>query len=393
MHLDPLLPPLFLVLLAILLLGILLQVLRQPSVVAYLIAGVVIGPHCLAVISDQDLVGKLGAIGVVLLLFFVGMEVSPRSLAANWRVAIIGTALQIAISVGCVLAMGAWLDWPLNRSIVLGFVISLSSTAVLMKLLKDAGELETDVGRNVVAVTLTQDLALIPMLAIIGAMGGSGFDVGELSLQLVGGALLIGLAVWSARPQGIRLPLGKRVRSDHELQVFSAAALVIGLALVSGAFHLSTALGAFVAGLLIGAAKETEWVYRSLDPLRVVFVAMFFVSIGMLIDLEFVLAQAWTIAALVFAVLVTNNFINAIVLRMLGDSWRDGMYAGAMLAQIGELSFVLAAVAAQIGIIAGYGYQMTISVIALSLLVSPAWITIMRAVLGIRRHVVAAPSA
>ncbi len=382
MHLDPIMPYLVGAILAVLVLGIFLRYIRQPYVIGYLIAGVILGPHGIAFVEDEALLGRLGAIGVVLLLFFIGMEVTPRKLIDNWKVAVIGTTLQIVISVGVVWPLGAYLEWPFERIILMGFVISLSSTAVVLKLLQDWQEFDSKVGQNVLVILLAQDLAIIPMLMILAAMGDSQTDAGNIWLQLIGAIAIGSIVVYIALKETIRLPLSNLLRDDHEIQIFAALAICLGLSLLTGLAGLSTALGAFVAGMIIGAAKETQWVHHSLESFRVVFVALFFVSIGMLVNLEFI-QQHWVqISALVLLVIITNTFINGAILRALGENWRDSLYAGTMLSQIGEFSFVLAAVGIQAHIISDYGYQMTVAVISISLLISPPWIMFIKHVLG-----------
>jgi len=385
MHLDPIMPYLVAAILAVLVLGIFLRSIRQPYVIGYLIAGIILGPHGIAFVEDEALLGRLGAIGVVLLLFFIGMEVAPRKLIDNWKVAVIGTILQIVISVGVVWPLGAYLDWPLERIILMGFVISLSSTAVVLKLLQDWQEFDSKVGQNVLVILLAQDLAIIPMLMILAAMGDSQTDAGNIWLQLIGAIAIGSIVIYIALKETIRLPLSKLLRNDHEIQIFAALAICLGLSLLTGLAGLSTALGAFVAGMIVGAAKETQWVHHSLESFRVVFVALFFVSIGMLVNLEFV-QQHWVqISALVLLVIITNTFINGAILRALGENWRDSLYAGTMLSQIGEFSFVLAAVGIQAHIISDYGYQMTVAVISISLLISPPWIMFVKYFL--KRHI------
>ncbi len=374
MHLDPIMPYLVGAILAVLVLGIILRSIRQPYVIGYLIAGVILGPHGIALVEDEILLSRLGAIGVVLLLFFIGMEISPRKLIDNWKVAVIGTLLQIIISVGFVWPLGTFLEWPVERIVLMGFVISLSSTAVVLKLLQDWQEFDSKVGQNVLVILLAQDLAIIPMLMVLSAMGGSHADSGNLWLQLMGAIIIVIIVGYIAVKETIHLPLGKLLRNDHEIQIFAALFICLGLSLLTGLAGLSTALGAFVAGMLIGAAKETQWVHHSLESFRIVFVALFFVSIGMLVDMEFIMNHWLQIGALVFLVILTNTFINGAILKVLGESWRDSLYAGTMLSQIGEFSFVLAAVGIQAHIISDYGYQMTVAIISISLLISPPWI-------------------
>lgn len=375
MHIDPLIPPLVGVVAVVLVLGLVLQAFRQPQLVGYIIAGFIIGPAGLGIVTDAALIEHLGSIGVTLLLFFIGMEVSPYHFVRGWRVAIFGTLFQILVSVGCVAVLGSWLDWSLGRIVLLGFVISLSSTAVVLKLLKDRGELQTRSGNNVLLILLTQDLAVVPMLIVISLLSGERPDSAVLIKQAVGGIAVVALAVFILTRQHVRLPLARRVRQDHELQVFAALLLCFGLAFITGSLGLSSALGAFVAGMIVASAKETEWVHQALEPIRVVFIGILFVSMGMLIDAGFV-AQYWLlIVLLVVGVFLTNTFINAFVLKALGESWHDSFYSAALLAQIGEFSFILASVGIQAGIIEQFSYQVTIATIALSLLVSPLWIS------------------
>lgn len=386
MHLDPIMPALVASLVAILIIGLLLRRFRLPHVVGYLIAGIVLGPHGLALITDDDVLSRLGAIGVVLLLFFIGMEVSPKRLLTNWKVAVIGTLFQILISIGCVWVLGQWLDWPLARSILLGFVISLSSTAVVLKILQDWGELDSEVGQDVLGVLLVQDLAIIPMLIVIGFMGGEPPTLATIALEIIGGVVMLGLVTWLIVKETIHLPLSSWLQDDHEMQVFAAFIICFGLALFTGIMGLSTALGAFAAGMLVATARETQWVHHILEPFRVVFITLFFVSIGMLVDLRFLVENWPQITLLVIAVYLTNTLVNAVILRLLGDDWHGSLYAGALLSQIGEFSFVLAAVGLQASIITDYGYQVVIAVIAVSLLLSPFWIMLLKKLLGLGKH-------
>jgi CPA2 family monovalent cation:H+ antiporter-2 len=212
------------------------------------------------------------------------------------------------------------------------------------------------------------------MLIVVGVMSGEKLDPQTLTLQICGAVLTLALLAWMTVGKHVHVPLGKKLRGDHELQVFFAFGLCLGLALLTGLFQLSSALGAFVAGMLVGVARETNWVHHRLEPFRVVFVAVFFVSIGMLVDVRFVMDNLILIVAMVAAVFFGNTVINATVLRVLGDPWRYSIYAGAHLAQIGEFSFVLAAVGVKNDLISGYAYQFAVAVIALSLALSPAWI-------------------
>lgn len=389
MHIDPLIPPLVGLITAILLMGLLLRFFQQPQLVGYILAGILIGPHGLQLLTDQATIEHLGAIGVTLLLFFIGMEVSPQQLYRGWRIAILGTVFQVLISVGCTWLIGYWLEWSLARIILLGFVISLSSTAVVLKLLKERGELHTPAGENVLLILLAQDLAVVPMLIALSWLSGREPATNELLLQLLGGIGILGLTAWVLWKKEIHIPFAAQLKKDHELQVFAALLLCFGLAFVTGSLGLSAALGAFVAGIVVASAKETDWVHHALEPFRVVFVAILFVSVGMLIDIRFILDTWPHLLALVAGVLLTNTFINAGILRSLGQDWSSSLYAGGLLAQIGEFSFVLASFGMQSGIISEFGYQTTIAVISLTLVLSPAWISLIGAMSRYHRQATA----
>ncbi len=374
MHMDPMMPYFVGGIAAILILGIILRRFNQPHVVAYLVAGALLGPSGLGFIDDREVIVRLGEIGVVLLLFFAGMEFSLPSLLSRWKVPVVGTFLQIAVSMGATIALGYSLGWPLARGVLLGFVISLSSTGVVLKLLRDRNETDETVGGDVVGILLVQDIAIVPMLITINLLGGESPSLTTVLTQALGGIAVILLLVFVARHPTIRLPFGHWLRSDHELQVFSAFLIAFGFALLSGAAGLSTALGAFVAGIVVGAAKETEWVHQALHSFYVLLLAFFFVSVGMLLDFGFLFQNAAVVGGLLIAVLLSNTLINACILRVLGRNWKDSLYGGTLLAQVGEFSFVLAAVGQQTGYITDVAHKIVIGVIALSLLASPFWI-------------------
>ena len=382
MHFDPILLKLVGCLLVILMIVLVTRRLQQPHVVGYLLSGIVLGPAGLGFVQEPETLARVGEFGVVLLLFFVGMETTPHRLLASWRVTFLGTGAQIFGSVFLMGLVGWWLHWPVSRIVLTGFVLSLSSTAVVLNYLRDSGQLKAKIGRDALGILLAQDLALIPMLILVGVLGGNTPDAGSLALQIIGAILSIALLAWMTWGKHVHLPMGEKLRADHELQVFFAFGLCLGLALITGLFHLSTALGAFMAGMLVGVARETNWVHHRLEPFRVVFVAVFFISVGLLVNVHFALENIALILFLTISVFIGNTAINAAVLRALGDPWRYSIYAGAHLAQIGEFSFVLAALGVQAELISEFSHQLTIAVITLTLLLSPTWILIVGRVQG-----------
>ncbi|MDB5973383.1 MAG: transporter, family [Nevskia sp.] len=374
MHYDPFMLKIVAAILGILGVAFISRALRQPHVVGYLAAGILLGPHGLALLTERATLSRIGEFGVLLLLFFIGMENNPRDLLTRWRITFIGTAVQIGASVGAIWLLGWWLGWGHSRIILLGFVVSLSSTALVLNYLRETGQTEAKIGKDALGVLLAQDLAVIPMLIVIDFFGNDGISGETIALQLVGGALALALLSWIVWGKNLRLPFSEKLRGDRELQIFVAFALCLGFALLAEGFELSASLGAFLAGMLVGAARETEWVADRMEPFRVVFVAVFFVSVGLLVSLDFVVEHAMLVGFIALAVLLGNTAINALIFHALGDPWRYSIYAGAHLAQIGEFSFVLAAVGVQSGLITNFEYQLVIAVISATLLLSPAWI-------------------
>lgn len=380
MHVDPLLPSLVAALWVVVLLALVGRRLGQPMPVVYITAGIALGPFGLQVLEDSKALTHIGEYGVILLLFLLGTEIRLERLLASWRTPVFGLALQIAASVLSVAALGTWLEWPLGRTVLIGFVISLSSTAVVLRLLDTRKLGGTEIGADVLAVLLAQDLAVAPMVVCIGLLGGHGADVLELSLQGIGAVVLLGAVAYAAHRGHLEIPLAQTLRSDSELQVFAGLLFALTVALFAALVGLSAAFGAFVAGVLVGASAEAHWIHERLHPLRVVLVAVFLAAVGTLLDLNFLFENLGVVALLAALALLTNTLINALTLRVLGRTWAEAWLGAALLSQIGEFSFVLAALGLEVGIISDVGYQLALSVIATTLLMSAVWITLVELV-------------
>lgn len=378
MHMDPLLPGFVAAAFGILLVGAISRRLRQPYVVGYILAGVFLGPHGAGVFEDVASLTRVGEVGVILLLFFIGMEVDVSRLVTNWRISVVGTAAQIVLSVLSIAVIGAVFDWRIQRVILIGFAISLSSTALVLTILRGRRELETEAGQDALGILLVQDVAVVPMLIVIGMFAGGRPQAQQVLLQLLGGAVFVGLLLLLVRGKRITLPFARVLRADHEMQVFGGFLLCFGMSMLSGQLGLSTALGAFAAGLVVSSARETAWLHERLEPFHVLFVAIFFVSIGALLDLPYLVEHWEVLLILVVAALSTNTLINAGILRWLGRPWGASLYVGALLAQVGEFSFVLAAVGKQANIIGDQAYQNVIGLIAGTLVLTPLWLALLR---------------
>lgn len=375
MHSEPLFPLFVVVMLGVLIVTIVLKKLKQPYVVAYLLTGILLGPYGLKLIQDQENLARLGEIGVILLLFFAGMEVSPRKFAENWKVPTIGTMLQMLVTSFIVSIIGYVLDWSLAKILLFGAVISLSSTAVVLKLLNDNGSMKTRLGQNVLGVLLIQDLAVVPMLIIIRIIGGEEPSVSQILIQVVGGILVISIAAIMAVKKNIKIPFISVLGKDEEMRVFAALVICFGMAELTESLELSLALGAFIGGMIVSTVEETEWVGHSLSTVKTIFMALFFISIGMLIDLNLFWNHISLFISLLLLTYVLNTTINALIFKALRQRTDEALIGGAMLSQIGEFSFVLISMGYVSGILSDTMYQYCITLISLSLLFSPLWIS------------------
>ena len=372
--LDPIIIMIAVLAIFVILISLLLRKFKQTYIIGYIFVGILLGEHGFSVVKDSQSVYLLGEIGVILLLFFIGMEINLIDFIKRWKVAVVGTLSQIILSVLIVFLIGNYLNWSVARSVVLGFVIALSSSAVVIKLLQDKKLIETRVGKNVLSILLAQDIALVPLLIIIAQLGGQTQETSQIILMSVGAILIVGTLIYIYIKKSISFPFANKIERDHELQVFMAIFFCFGGALITMFFGLSAALGAFVGGIIMNAAREADWIHHTLHSFRVLFVSFFFIGIGLQIDLNFIYTNIWSLTTAVLVVFLTNQFVNALVLKLFDCNYREAFLGGAYLAQIGELSFLLSSTALALGIIGNFGYNFTISLISLTLIISPFWI-------------------
>lgn len=382
MHMDPIIQDFTGIILLILFVGFVLSRLKIPYVIAYLVVGVMIGPSGFGFVEDTTVLHRIESIGVLLLLFFVGMEICLPCLFSVWKISILGTFLQFSLTIGCVAVLGYFMDWHLVEIVFIGSVISISSTAVILKILDEWNEAKSPVGQDVVSILIVQDIAVIPIIILIELVGGKELSLYELALQGSGALIIGGSLVFLLKKKEFHLPFAGYFKGNHEMQVFGAMILCFGFAFLTEMLHLSGALGAFLAGIIVGTAKETEWIHDNLDSFRVLFVALFFTSIGMLVDLSFIYRHWQEVAFLTMTAILTNTFINAGIMKLLGIEWKRSLYAASLLSQIGEFSFVIVSVGLHAHIVGQEFYQMAIAVISSTLLISPFWISSVKKLVG-----------
>jgi CPA2 family monovalent cation:H+ antiporter-2 len=354
--------------------------LKQPAIVGYIFAGVVLGPYGLGLIQSAEGIDFFAELGLLLLLFIVGIELSLQSFKQIYKIALFCAVLQTGVAMGLTWIIGGMFGWSFETSLVLGFVLALSSTAVGIKMLQDIGEFDTQAGRITMGVLIAQDLLIIPMLVTVQSLGGEGSGLnlmlGVKLLAAVG--VLAGVVVLLTQRGRITLPWSAYLKTHAEMAPLANIGFCFIAAAISGYIGLSPSYGAFLAGLIIGASTDRRPAFIMVAPIQSIMLMVFFLSIGLLLNLGFVLENLLTVMLLVFVVLIAKTAANISILNLLGQKWEHAFISGLVMAQIGEFSFALAKAGVGSGALDRDAYQLALSVIALSLILSPFWLTTAR---------------
>lgn len=379
MHLDPNLIAIAVVFSVALVCGLLLMRIKQPAIVGYILAGVILGPSGFGIIGETEAAKTLAELGVLLLLFLVGMELSLRAFKTVYKTALLVVIIQIGLAVLATSGIGALMSWSYEQGILLGFVLALSSTAVTVKVLSDMGELRSPFGRITVGVLIGQDLAVIGMLLVIEALNpNAAFDYSIIWRSAVAVVIVFALVWFLSRRERMRLPLRSAFFADREVVPIAALAFCGVCATAAGLLGLSTAFGAFLAGLVVGNSSERRIVMRGTKPIESVLLVVFFLSVGLLIDANFFIEHLGTLFVVLLLATVTKGVINVAALRVAGEPWERAVLAGVAMGQIGEFAFVIAGIGLTVGAINTDGYKIAVAVIAMSLMLGPAWMALER---------------
>ncbi len=354
--------------------GIVLERFRQPAVLGYILAGLLLGPSVLGVVENRDLVSILAEIGVLLLLFLVGLELNLNDFKKVWLVALGCTVLQIVGSLTVVLLVGKLFSLGLGLSVVLGCGIALSSTAVAVKMMASLGELKTPAGRVTIGVLIAQDLVIVPMMVILRNFGGDTFDSQMIIKLLAAVVLLVSLIMILGRRKKIDLPFLTFLKEQEDLLPLLCVGFCFGLATLSGLLGFSAAYGAFLAGLILGNTTAHDALLQVTKPIQSIFIMVFFLSVGLLMDLQYIWQHIWTVIVLLFVITIGKSVFNIVTLRLLGKPWPRAFLSGLLLAQMGEFTFLLTSVGLGAHLITPEDSKLIISLAALSLTFSPLWL-------------------
>ena len=353
--------------------GMIAHRLRQPVILGYLIIGAVVGPHALGFVGDLELIEAAATMGVALLMFTLGLEVSFAQLRQVGKVGLWGGIAEILITFALGVAVASALfGWSLSSAVVFGLVISLSSTMVCLKILMERGELDSMHGRIMIAILILQDISVVLMMIVMPILGDSGQNL-PLTLAIATGKaiLFVGIAIVSGvwllpwlmgRVGGVR---------SRELFLLTVLVLCLGTALGTQILGLSVVFGAFLIGLVL---RETRFVHQALaeiTPLRDIFAALFFVSLGMLLDPRFIVDYWWLVATTVALIISMKFLVVFSIVRFFGYSGGVALLVGAGLFQIGEFGFILAAGGVNAGIISAESYSLIIASAIITMLLTP----------------------
>ncbi len=359
--------------LSALLCGMLMTRLKQPALVGYIIAGALLGPSAFGVVQNRQQIVGLAELGILLLLFLIGIELSVRAFIVTWKIALTAVAMQIAGSLCAIFLCSAILGFTIAESILLGFVVALSSTAVAIKILEETGQLRTRTGRIVVAILIGQDLAFLPMLLIVENIAGGTLGIWAICQIILSIGVLAAL-VQILNTRRVNLPFARIVMGNVDLSPLTGLVYCFGSGALFGLIGLTPAYGAFLAGLIIGKSNQREPMKLAVRPVQSVLVMVFFLSIGLLIDLKFIMDNVGTVLVLLLIVTLFKTALNISILRVLGETWKRATIQGLTLSQLGEFSFLLAAAGLSTGTMGSDESRLVIAVTVLSLAISPLWL-------------------
>lgn len=348
-----------------------LRYLQVPSIAGFIVAGTIVGPNALGLVKDLHQVEILAELGVVLLLFGIGLELSLSRVRRLWRPIVIGGAAQVGGTILVVIGISLLFGRDIRTGLLLGFIFAVSSTAIVLRGLSTRGELETPHGRLTLGILIFQDLCVVPMVLVIPALGETAGSGKSLVVQLLTAAAVITGVLVAARLVVPRFLEAIARTRKRELFILSVFLICFGTAWVVSSVGVSLALGAFLAGLVVSGSRYREQAISDLVPLRDVLASVFFVSIGMLLNLRNVLDNLLPILG-IFAAIIFGKFIIIFVASaIMRLPLRVGIMTAASLSQVGEFSFVLLIAATGTGLLEDpFRSNLTVAII-LSMLATP----------------------
>jgi monovalent cation:H+ antiporter-2, CPA2 family len=351
--------------------------LRIPTIIGYIFTGIIAGPHLLGLIQSEHEIELMAEIGVVLLMFTIGLEFSLQHLFKIRKVVFLGGLMQFSFTSGAFLLISKMygVDWKV--ALFIGFITALSSTAIVLKLLQERSELTSNYGRTVLGILIFQDILLVPLILFSNLLGGDQVDVAKQILELAIKALGIIVFIFIGSKWLIPWLLNFVVnRKNQELFLMSILLICLAVALLTFELGMSLAFGAFIAGLMISGSDYSQNAFGNLVPFKNTFTSFFFVSVGMLLDLGYVADNFILVLGTLALVLFVKTIIAGGTGFVLGHTFRGTVMVGLALSQVGEFSFILAKIGLGANILPEYYFQLFLAVAVISMSLSPLLISI-----------------
>lgn len=345
---------------------------KVPAIIGFLLTGILAGPDGFRLISSQHDIEILAEIGVILLLFAIGIEFSIKKLLEIKKTVLLGGSLQVVITGLLVMLIVSRLGLPLTESVFIGFLVALSSTAIVLKIMQEKGEIVTLHGKIALGILIFQDIIIVPMILITPLMAGTGGNIGMELLYMI--LKMLGLGVFMfAFGKWVVPKILFQIAKTQSRELFLLTIIVLGfaVALLTSAIGLSLALGAFIGGLIISESEYSEQAFGNIIPFRDVFTSFFFVSVGLLLDLDFILEQPLLVISVTIAVLLLKVLVSGFVAFVLGYPFRTTVLVGLTLSQIGEFSFILSKIGIDAGIFSMESYQVFLAVTVITIALTP----------------------
>lgn len=345
---------------------------KIPTVVGYLMTGIIAGPHLLSLVHGEHEIEILAEIGVILLLFTIGMEFSLKHLLKIRRIVFFGGLLQVSFTAGLFYITSNFYSLNWQSGLFIGFLAALSSSALVLKLLQERSELTSNYGRTVLGILIFQDILLVPLLLFANLLGSSNPNyVDEIIILVLKAVFIIGLVYAGNKWLLPKLLYYIALTKNQELFMMSIFLICLAVALLTSELGMSLAFGAFLAGLMISESPYSHNAFSNLIPFKDTFTSFFFVSIGMLLDLSFIVDNYQVVIISVAMVLFIKSAIAAGTGFILGHTFRGTVLVGLALAQVGEFSFILAKIGLKNGILTDYFYQLFLAVAVTTMALTP----------------------
>jgi len=345
---------------------------KVPSIIGYLLTGIIAGPYALALIHSHEEIELMAEIGIIMLLFSIGLEFSLNHLLKIRKIVFWGGLLQLSTTTIITMLIVGTFDISWNVALFVGLITALSSTAVVFKLLQDRSELTSNYGRTVLGILIFQDIVLVPLLLFVPLMNGESADFPMQGLILAIKAILIIGLVYAGNkwlmPRILRIIAHTR---SQELFFMSILLVCLSVALLTAEFGMSLAFGAFLAGLMISESEYSHNVFGNIIPFKDTFTSFFFVSIGMLLNLDFVMDNYLLVIATVVGVVVLKMIVAMFCAFILGHTLKGTILVGIALSQVGEFSFILAEIGLDYQIISSFYFQLFLATAIISMAISP----------------------